>query len=116
MDNTELSSETDGIAQDAFAERCASPRPDIIIDVRRASDFVREPGMIPGAMRGDPDALDEWARALPADRDIVVYCVRGGSVSRSVAPQLARRGLRARYLIGGLEGWKARGGKTKLGS
>ena len=104
-----------GVAQEVFEQRMTAALEDVIvIDVRRANDFLDDPRMIPGARRGDPDAIDEWAQALPKDRDIVVYCVRGGSVSRSVAPALCERGLRAQYLVGGLAAWKERGGKTNL--
>ena len=116
MSDQQLSEDLIGIAQEEFDARQSSQQPDVVIDVRRVSDFLSDPAMMPRARRGDPDALDEWARALPKDRDIVVYCVRGGSVSQSIAPQLVERGLRARYLVGGLVGWKERGGKTKLQS
>ena len=106
--------ETIGLAQEAFEQARSALEDIVVVDVRRANDFLDDPRMIPGARRGDPDAIDEWAQALPKDRDIVVYCVRGGSVSRSVAPALRERGLRARYLVGGLTAWKERGGKTNL--
>ena len=49
---------------------------------------------------------------MPKDRDVVIYCVRGGSVSNSVLDRLQAAGIRARYIEGGLEGWKAAGGQT----
>jgi rhodanese-related sulfurtransferase len=104
-----------GVDQEDFDARRARDDADVVVvDVRRGADFLDDPRMIPGARRGDPDTLDEWSTTLPADRDIIVYCVRGGSVSQSVVPKLRERGFRARYLIGGLTAWKGRGGKTKL--
>lgn len=115
MADNEPPTEPIGLPQEEFDAKSASHDAGVIvIDVRRVADFLRDPGMIPGARRGDPDAIGEWAATLPIDSDIIVYCVRGGSVSQSVAPQLRERGLRARYLIGGLTAWKERGGKTKL--
>jgi len=38
--------------------------------------------------------------------------VRGGSVSNSVLDALRAQGLQARYIEGGLEGWKAAGGEV----
>jgi rhodanese-related sulfurtransferase len=81
-----------------------------LIDVRRRDDFDREPVTAAGAAWHDPARVQEWAAGLPADREVVLYCVRGGSVSNSVLDQLLARGLKARYIEGGLEAWKAAGG------
>jgi rhodanese-related sulfurtransferase len=102
----------DSITLEEF-ERLRSSNDALVVDIRRAVDFESDPGMIPEARRGDPDEIDDWAATLPSDREIIVYCVRGGSVSRSVTPKLRERGLRARYLSGGIAAWKQSGGKTK---
>ena len=60
----------------------------------------------------DPEQLAEWADSLPKDQDIVLYCVRGGSVSNSVVDALQAKGLKARFIEGGIEGWKAAGGEV----
>ena len=58
--------------------------PPKLIDVRRASDRREsDPSAIPGAEWKDPEKVAEWGKDL-GSRDVVVYCVRGGSVSRSV--------------------------------
>ena len=67
---------------------------------------------IPGSLRGEPESIDAWAGTLPSDKPIIVYCVLGGSVSKTVTPALRARGLDARYLIGGLDAWKASGGEV----
>ena len=46
---------------------------------------------------------------LPTDRPVIVYCVHGHEVSRSVALQLRAAGLDARFLRDGIEGWQAAG-------
>jgi rhodanese-related sulfurtransferase len=38
--------------------------------------------------------------------------VRGGSVSNSVVDQLQAKGVKARFIEGGFEAWKASGGET----
>ena len=40
---------------------------------------------------------------MPVDKEVVIYCVRGGSVSQSVQQPLADNGIKARYVEGGLE-------------
>lgn len=84
-----------------------------VLDVRRNSDLAASCEQLPGANWRDPDKLDDWADALPRDRDIILYCVRGGSVSNAVVDALQSRGLNARFIEGGIEGWKAAGGDTE---
>lgn len=83
----------------------------LVVDIRRQADLELDGTVIPGAVRGDPESLDLWADSLPKDRTIVVYCVRGGSVSKSVTPQLVARGLNAKYVEGGITAWKDSGGE-----
>lgn len=84
-----------------------------IIDVRRTADRDASPEHLPGATWHDPEKLAEWADSLPRDQPIVLYCVRGGSVSNGVVDALQSRGLDARFIEGGIEGWKAAGGMTE---
>lgn len=65
--------------------------------------------MIPGARWRDPAVVSEWAGELPANREIVVYCVYGHEVGRGTAMRLRAQGLKARFLRGGVDGWKAAG-------
>ena len=80
--------------------------PPLVIDVRRNARFLESPYFIKGALRRDPERLEEWKRALP-NADIVVYCVHGHEVS-----QTAAKALGARYLEGGIEHWREEGGET----
>jgi len=43
---------------------------------------------------------------------VVIYCVRGGSVSNAVVDRLQAAGVKARFVEGGLEAYKAAGGKV----
>jgi hypothetical protein len=59
------------------------------------------PKIIPGALWRDPEKIDQWISELPTGIPTVVYCVKGGSVSRSVADLLRKAGLVALFLEGG---------------
>lgn len=81
-----------------------------LIDVRRKVDLDASSEALPGATWYDPEKLAEWADSLPKDREIILYCVRGGSVSNGVVDALQAKGLKARFIEGGIEGWMAAGG------
>ena len=80
-----------------------------LLDVRRAGVFDHARTMIPGARWCDPATVADWARELPADRPVVVYCVYGHEVGRSTAMRLRAAGVSARYLSGGIDGWQKDG-------
>ena len=84
----------------------------IVLDVRRQQDYEASPEAIPGSRWKNPEQLGTWLAELPTDRDIVIYCVRGGSVSNGVVGRLHAAGLKARFIEGGIEGWKAAGGEV----
>jgi superoxide dismutase, Fe-Mn family len=92
-----------GATQD---EAAAAP---LLLDVRRAGMFDKATTMIPGARWCDPATIDEWATALSAQREIVVYCVYGHEVGRATALRLRAAGLNARYLQGGIDAWQSAG-------
>lgn len=81
-----------------------------VLDVRRKVDFEADPKKIPTADWHDPEQTNLWIPTVPADQDLVVYCVKGGGVSQSVADQLARKQYRVRFLEGGIKAWKEIGG------
>lgn len=83
------------------------------LDVRRASDLASSNEKLPGATWGDPEKIDEWIDTLPKNQEIVLYCVRGGSVSNSVVDKLQAKGLKASFIEGGIEGWKTAGGAVE---
>jgi rhodanese-related sulfurtransferase len=84
----------------------------LLLDVRRRVDYDADGQKIPGAAWLDPERLTQWSTALPLDREIVIYCARGGSVSKSVVDQLKVKGVKARFIEGGIEAWKQAGGET----
>src|SRR5436190_20645297 len=83
-----------------------------IVDARREDDYRAEARIIPGARRGDPERIAQWAQVLPRTRPIVVYCRRGHDVSRSAAATLQALGHQASHLDGGIERWIADGHAT----
>ncbi len=82
-----------------------------VFDVRRKVDYDADPRMIPGAAWRDPEKVNDWANDIAADEDVIIYCVRGGSVSNAVLEQLLARNIRARYVEGGFLGWSSMSGR-----
>jgi len=102
---------TDETVSVAELERMrASGTPFTILDVRRQVDFEADNVMIPGARRAEPAAIGDWSQRLDPKEALIVYCVKGGSVSQSVRASLKDRGLSVRYIEGGITAWKAQGG------
>ena len=82
---------------------------DRVIDVRRAEDFAAASDMLAGAVWHDPAHVDQWSHEIDARQPVFVYCLKGLDIGRSTALALRARGFDARYLIGGIEAWKAAG-------
>ena len=59
-----------------------------VCDVRREADYQADPRTIAGAEWRNPEDVDVWAAQLPKDKPVAIYCVRGGSVSKSVQAAL----------------------------
>ena len=77
-----------------------------IIDIRRKSDLDADPSTLPGAVWHDPELIESWSAQLPKGKEVVLYCVRGGSVSNSVLDNLRGKGINARFIEGGIVAWK----------
>lgn len=86
----------------------------VTLDVRRESDYAASDDVLPGSVWKNPERIDAWLSDVPTDRDVVIYCVRGGSVSNSVVDRLQAAGVRARYIEGDIEGWKAASGSVTV--
>lgn len=74
-----------------------------LLAVRRKDVFDGDPQTIANAEWKNPAEIDQWLPTIPTDKEVVIYCMRGGSVSQSVQQQLADNGIKARYVEGGLE-------------
>jgi rhodanese-related sulfurtransferase len=88
------------------------PDSTLVLDVRREADYAASNETLPGAMWKNPEKIDAWIGALPLTQDVVIYCVRGGGVSNSVVDRLQAAGVKARFIEGGIEAYKAAGGKV----
>lgn len=86
-----------------------SENPPMIYDVRRKPALEKDPDTIPTATWQDHEAVSEWAKDIPQDSHIVVYCVFGHEVSKNAAQALRDEGLDALYLEGGIAKWKEEG-------
>ncbi len=83
-----------------------------ILDVRRKSDIDADPKRIPGATWRNPETVEQWRDEL-TDQEVILYCVRGGSVSKSVSERLIEKNINARYIEGGIAAWKDSGGQVE---
>ena len=81
----------------------------LLLDVRRKADYDADPGTIPGATWRNPEQVETWSQEIPRDQRVVVYCVKGGSVSQSITAALAKKDIQACYVQGGLKAWKESG-------
>ena len=84
----------------------------MVLDVRRRADLDASNETVPGAFWKDPEHIDQWIGAVPKNHDVVIYCVRGGGVSNSVVDRLHADGVNARFIEGGIEAYKAAGGRV----
>jgi rhodanese-related sulfurtransferase len=85
----------------------------LVIDVRRPDAFDNDDSMIVGAVRRLPGAVASWRGELAPGRAVVVYCVHGEQVSRSVAAALRAAGIDAASLAGGIARWRELGLPTR---
>jgi rhodanese-related sulfurtransferase len=100
------------IAPQGLKAMLAEGRDVAILDVRRKADYEADPHMIPKAVWRDPEQMTQWSGEIPRDREVVIYCARGGSVSNSVLDHLLETQVKARYIEGGIAAWKTAGGPT----
>ena len=84
-----------------------------VLDVRRKEDYATDNSVIPGSTWFDPVNIDNWCSTLPKDKEVVLYCVRGGGVSNAVVDTLQAKGHKARFIEGGITAWKDAGGTVK---
>ena len=82
----------------------------IVLDVRLAEDRLGD--ILPGTPWHDMEQVNDWAKELPRDRDVVVYCMYGFWVSENTAEALRAKGINAKILDGGISAWRAMGQPT----
>ncbi|MDG2286159.1 MAG: Fe-Mn family superoxide dismutase [Alphaproteobacteria bacterium] len=79
----------------------------IVLDVRLPED--RLGNILPATPWRDMKEVDQWAKHLPKDRDVVVYCMYGFWVSEDTAEALRNLGINAQILDGSISAWRATG-------
>ena len=104
------------ITYDELLSDLRSQEPPLVVDVRRKAAYLAATDRLPHALRRDPETASAWAGELPRSARVVVYCAHGRDASQNTAAELARRGIDAAYLAGGLEDWRARGGALETKS
>ncbi len=80
-----------------------------LLDVRRETDVMASECKISGAEWHSPESVEDWEGEIPKNRKAVVYCVKGGQVSQSVARYLVEKGVDAVFLEGGINAWQEGG-------
>jgi len=74
----------------------------VTLDVRRKEDYDNSDQLVSDAEWKDPALIDEWVESVPHNKDVVIYCVRGGGVSNSVVDRLIAEGRHAGFIEGGI--------------
>ena len=100
------------ISPDELSRLLTNRKTVLLLDVRRRVEYDTDGRKIPGAAWLDPERLAQWSTALPLDRQIVVYCARGGTVSNAIVDQLQAKGIKACFIEGGIDAWRRAGGTT----
>jgi rhodanese-related sulfurtransferase len=95
----------DSISPQELKDLMDSDRKPVLFDVRRKADFDAAPKKIGRAAWRDPEKADEWTDQIPQDRPVVLYCVKGGSVSQSMATRLEQSHPDVKFLQGGIKAW-----------
>jgi rhodanese-related sulfurtransferase len=95
----------DSITTEELKALMGGDRQPALFDVRRKADFDAAPKKIETAAWLDPEKADEWIAELPQDRAVVVYCVKGGSVSQGIADRLQQQHQNVKFLQGGIKAW-----------
>ncbi|MFH2060323.1 MAG: HDIG domain-containing metalloprotein [Pseudomonadota bacterium] len=80
-----------------------------LLDVRRETDVMASECKIKGAEWRSPEAVETWEGEILPENKTVVYCVKGGQVSQSVARHLVEKGIGAVFLEGGIKAWQETG-------
>jgi rhodanese-related sulfurtransferase len=93
------------ISRSQLYAKIGTPSAPIVVDVRRDADVKASDRLIVSATRQSPDTVELWARDLPRDRQIVLYCAHGSEISQTAAASLRALGFNAAHLERGFEDW-----------
>ena len=100
------------ITPEELQEKLNAKEDILLIDLQSRADSATERVAIPGAVRIDPRALEQYRDIeITTSREVVLYCTGSGEfTSARVALALRQKGVeRVRPLAGGLRAWRDRG-------
>jgi rhodanese-related sulfurtransferase len=100
------------IDPDDLAARFGKPEAPLVFDVRKRAAFDQDSDVLPSAAWRDYQTADVWGLEIPRGVEVVVYCVHGHEVSQEARARLASIGVRAKFLAGGIEGYRGKGYPT----
>ena len=84
------------------------PHAPAVVDVRVDDDYRADPRLVPGSLRRDYRAIDQWAPEYRG-KAVVIVCQKGQKLSEGTAAWLRHDGIDAQTLEGGFEAWKKAG-------
>ena len=102
------------ISADELRSRIATADAPIVYEVCRADRYCTFDTTLPTARWRDHTRVAEWAPEIPYGSSVVLACVHGHNVSQLAASALREKGIDARVLAGGSDGWRAAGHPTIL--
>ena len=100
------------ISADELRSKISAADAPIVYDVCRADKYCTFDRTIPTARWREHTKVNDWARDIPYGASVVLACVHGHNVSQLATSALREKGIDARALAGGGEGWKAAGHPT----
>lgn len=71
--NVQSAKDAPRISKEELKAKLGSPDL-VLIDVRTRKDWDMSSDKITGAIRMDPEALDDWAGTLAKEKEIILYC------------------------------------------
>lgn len=79
----------------------------LVLDIRYDDDGAWYTSQITRTNWRDLFKVADWAKEMPKDKPVVVYCMYGSWVSQKVAEELRAEGIDARSLEAGVNAWRA---------
>lgn len=92
------------ISVDKLWKLAGTPRCPVIVDVRTAEDFAKDPRLVPGSVRFDYASAPRWGSTF-SGQQVVVLCQRGAKLSQGTAAWLRLAKSDAVTLEGGFAAW-----------
>ena len=100
---------TKSISANDLNEALKSKTPPLVFDVRKKPVFDSDPRVIQDAKWQIHDEVEKWAKDIPQDSQVIIYCVHGHEISKNAALNLQELGINAAFLEGGIAGWTEAG-------